>query len=824
MKQKQQTERQEAAQGRLRLPDSLPADYSPTGPEGLTEAEAKRRAEGGQRNRMSAQGGKSVSQIILGNVFTLFNILNVALALCLLLVGSYRNMLFLVIVLANTGIAIFQELRAKKTIEQMRLLNMAEVCVLREGKERTCSPEDTVAGDLVVLRAGDQVMADAVVVSGRGSAMESLLTGESDAVLKEQGSWLYSGSYVTEGRMTVQQIYVGDESYAGRLTAETRRARKPESGLMREEQRLIRLDSMLLIPLGLLLFAKSYFLEQQALQTVIPSTVAAMIGMIPEGLILLTSIAMATGVVRLAKQHVLVQELYGIESLARVDVLCLDKTGTITSGRMRVEELRPVTAQQEDARDSLRRFLNVFDERSGTLEALRGYFGEAGPTRAAEDPAVTGILPFSSERKKSAASFADGCTLILGAPEYVLGRETLESGTLLRDTDRSWIREETRSGRRVIVLARGDGEIREESLPPVARVLALFTIADELRPHAADTIRYFRQQGVDIRVISGDNPGTVSRIAQQAGIGGWDRAVDMGTLHTQEEIEEACERYTIFGRVTPAQKKMIITALRRKGHTVGMTGDGVNDIPAMKEADCSIAMAEGTDATRHAAQLTLLESDFGVVPGIVLEGRRVINNITRSASLFLTKTIFSMLLSLLTLILPGSYPFQPIHMSLVSSMTVGLPGAVLALENNRERIRGKFLHTVIMRALPGGLAIAVCATLAMQLARFDFTPEVCSTVATWIAGLVSVLVLVRTCMPLNRLRAIVAALSLCSFVTLAIFMGHVFLLERLDARGWAALGILVALAVVIFLGSAFLIKKQLRFRDAVNAAERTEKV
>ena len=780
--------------GPLALPTERPEGLPETGRDGLCEEEARRRAAAGQANVISEDAGKSLFQIIVTNVFTLFNLLNFALAFCLLLVGSYRNMLFLLIVAANTLVAIIQEVRAKKAIERMQLLNAPRVSVIRDGQEKTCPAEETVAGDLVVLRSGDQVPADALVVSGRGNAMEGLLTGESDAVSKEEGSWLYSGSYITEGRLYAQLIYVGDESYVGRLTRETHRARRTESGLMKELKKLIRWDSMALIPLGILLFLKAILVRQVTPAQAVPSTVAAMLGMIPEGLMLLTSVALAAGVVRLARQKVLVQELYGIEGLARINMLCLDKTGTITSGRMRLDDTLPMEAEMPELREALSRFLGAFDEQSSTLRALR----QAVPS-GRELPVA--VLPFSSARKKSAASFQDGVTLVLGAPEFVLGEAF--SGRIRQEAERL-----TREGKRVLVLAKCDGILQGDRLPEITRVLGIFALADELRNNAEKTIRYFREQGVAIRVISGDNPATVSRIARQAGVEGWELAVDAGQLKTEEELEAACREYVVFGRVTPAQKKQIVEILRRQGYCVGMTGDGVNDIPAMKAADCSIAMAEGTDAARHAAQLTLLESDFGVVPGIVLEGRRVINNVTRSASLFLTKTLYSLLLSLLTLVLPGAYPFQPIQLSLVSGLTVGIPGFFLSLEPSRERIKGDFLRKVILRALPGGTAIAVGALLAMHLTAYGFSESMCSTVATWMAGLICALVLWRTCIPLNPRRGAVAAASTIAFVVTAALFGRVFLLDPLTLHAALAVAGLTALGAVLVFGTAAVIRRK----------------
>ncbi len=773
----------------LRLPSELPEGWEQTGTDGLSGGEAAKR----KKNNLPRDDGKPTIRIITENVFTLFNGLNLLLALALLSVQSYRNSLFIAIVIANTGISIIQEIRARNTIRKLKLLNMPKVRVIRDGREESVAPEETAEGDLIVLRSGDQIVADCVVVSGFGRANESLLTGESDGVQKTGGDWLYSGSYLTEGKILCQAVYVGEESYIGRLTREAKAQKTAESGLMREMKRLIRWDSYALIPLGILLYLKQTMWQQVAREAAIPSTVAAMLGMIPEGLILMTSLAMAIGVIRLGRRQVLVQELYGIEGLARVDVICLDKTGTLTSGKMKTEQVMPVDCGEEEARAALSRFLGAFDDPGGTLEALR----EA--VAPGKDVPVV-VQPFSSERKKSAASFEDWKTLILGAPEFVWEDRYPEAL-------RRQVGELTARGRRVLILAEADGLISGGELPEARRTMAICSLADEMRPHVEETTRYFREQGVELKVISGDNPGTVSRVAQLAGLENWDRAVDARELKTPEELREACERYTVFGRVKPDQKKQLVEALKAKGHTVAMTGDGVNDIPALRAADCSIAMAEGADAARNTAMLTLLESDFAAVPDIVLEGRRVINNITRSATLFLTKTIFSFLLSLLTLALPGIYPFQPIQMSLVSSFTVGIPGFFLALESSRERVKGKFLSTVLRRALPGGVAVALCATLAMLLTHAGWSTEVCSTLATWMAGIMGIVVLVRVCWPFNLMRACVTAGALAAFVLCATLLGHVFYLVPLTGLQWAALAGLTALGVGIYVLTWYLEKR-----------------
>ena len=785
----------------LKLPSELPEGFTYTDLTGLTEEQAEEARRNGFANRMTSRDEKTVGRILLEHIFTWFNLLNIALAVCLLLVGSYRNMLFVGVVVANTLIGALQEYRAQKTISSLKLLNAPSVHVLRDGEEKTLKPEETVRGDLAVLRGGDQIVADAIVIDGSGATMESLLTGESNAVHKEVNSWLYSGSYVTEGRMTAQLVYVGDESYAGRLTAEAKKDARPESRLMADMRKLIRFDSMVLIPLGVLLFLKQVLLNHIAVNEAVPSSVAAMIGMIPEGLILLTSVAMAVGVVKLGRRNTLVQELSGIETLARADVLCLDKTGTITTGSMELESVEGIECSREETERQACRILGVFDEKSGTLDALRAKLVPG-------DEKPRAVMPFSSEKKKSAATFYDGTALVLGAPEFVLGEKYSRE---LREKVEAYAAE----GKRVLVLAEGQGLVTEDSVPPVRKICGLLILTDTLRPGVDRTLQYFRDQDVDVRVISGDNPLTVSMIAKRAGIPTWDRYVDMSTLQTEEELEKACEECTVFGRVTPEQKKALVAALKRKGHNVAMTGDGVNDIPALKTADCSIAMAGGADAAKNAAQLTLLTSDFSVLPEIVLEGRRVINNITRAASMFLTKTIFSFLLSLLMLLIPGQYPFKPIQLTLISTLMIGFPGFVLALEPSEERIRGKFLRNVLLRALPGGIAAACCAAMSMATDMFGWDKDVCSTLATLCAGTICFLVLYRTCRPLNRTRIVLLGLVAAGFALAFLLAGKVFFLAPLSAEALLAFAVITAIGVAIIMVCDLVIARKKKEREEV---------
>ena len=761
--------------------ETLPEDFRYTEKTGLTEQEAAEAEAAGFGNHMSKKGERTFLNILAENLFTLFNLINLLIAAALFSVGSYRNMLFLGAVVSNIAIGTIQEWRAQKTIRKLRLINEPSVNVIREGKEKTLPPEKTVKGDLTVLRSGDQVTADCVVTEGSGAAMEALLTGESDPVRKEKGSWLYSGSYITEGKLTAQMVRVGDESYAGRVTGEARKASRPKSVLMTEVRKLIRFDSVILVPLGLLLYAKQVTIQGVQVQDAVPYTAAAMIGMIPEGLVLLVSIAMAVGVRKLGKRGAMVQELNAIESLARADVLCLDKTGTITTGEMEVDNIEPVDAGSlEEAEQALSRFLGAFDDRSGTLEALRRRVSPG-------DETPVEVIHFTSEKKRSAACFSDGKTIIMGAPAFVFGGKY--PGELRERAERL-----AGEGNRVLVLAESGRRPAGGETPEPDRTIALIALRDQLRKGVKETIRYFGEQNVQIRIISGDDPRTVSRLARAAGIDGWDRTVDASGPDVPEDIGEICEDYTVFGRVTPEQKKRLIQAMREKGHNVAMTGDGVNDIQAMKEADCSIAIAGGSDAARHTAQLTLLESDFTVMPEIVLEGRRVINNITRSASLFLTKTLFSILLTLGMLILPWGYPFQPIQLTLISSALVGIPGFFLALEPSSERISGDFLITVLRRALPGGAAVAICAGAVMALTSRGWDTGVCRTIVTYVTGVICLEVLFLACRPFSRNRIFTAAGAGVLFAFAALNFGKVFYLSALGGdqlivfAGAAALG------------------------------------
>ena len=771
--------------------EALRPALAPTPATGLTSDEAERRAEAGLSNRQTQEAGKSVPQIVAENLFTLFNLLNFALALCLALVGSWRNMLFMGVVFSNTLIGTVQSLRARRMLNRLRLLQQRPAHPLRDGTEQSVPPEALVLGDRIVLRAGDQIPADAVLCAGDCAADESLLTGEREPVAKKPGDPLRSGSFLTEGRAVAELTAVGDDAYAARLTREARRIKQPKSELMTELNRLVAWVSRLLVPLGLLLFAKQFFLQRAPIGEAIPEAVAAMIGMIPEGLILLTSVALLAGVIKLGRRQTLVQELYGIETLARADVLCVDKTGTLTTGEMTLERMTPLEADEAELALKIARFLAAFEASSGTLKALADALPQTENTACA-------VLPFSSQRKKSAASYPEGTTLILGAPSFVTDRVPTEAG------------EAAAEGYRVLLLAEAKGTITDGQIPPPTRLLGLFLLRDTLRATAAETLAWFAAQGVSVRVLSGDDPRTVAAVARRLGLDGWERTADCAALD-DEQLLAAADRTVIFGRLTPDRKRILVEAMKQAGYNVAMTGDGVNDIPSLKAADCSIAIGGGADATEHAAQLVLLDGDFQSLPAVVAEGRRVIGNITRTASLFLVKTLFSFALSALLLFLPLRYPFQPIQLTLISGLTVGIPSFFIALERSGERSRGHFLQTILLRAAPGALAVVCCAVAAMLTERSGTPHAVCSTMAALSAGVIGLCNLALLCQPFTRLRAVVCCAMCAGLAGAVLLLPGLFLLDTatMSDADWLRCGLFTLGALAILAGGTLALRRPL---------------
>ena len=713
---------------------------------GLTAAQVQERMREGLCNSENTKVGKSVPRILRENLLTLFNVLNLALAIAVLAVGSLRNALFMGVVFSNAVIGTFQEIRAKRTVEKLKLVVAPEARVLRDGRWMSIPLNQIVLDDLMLFETGNQIPVDASVRDGLVEMDESLLTGESLPVRKNPDELLLSGSFVVSGKCVAQVERVGDHTYAATLAREAKKLIPPKSELMRSLNALIRGLSYVIVPLGLILFAQQFWFHNAPLKESVVSTVAAMIGMIPEGLVLLTSVALAVGVVRLAQRKTLVQSLYSMEDLARVDILCLDKTGTITSGNLSFERLEPLSEGESACARALGAMLQAVGGSDATSKALLPRFPAANDTRTGR------VVAFSSARKWSGAE-VDGCSVILGAPQFVLP----DADDALKEKVAS-----IASGAlRVLVLAKSPCPLERDRLPHGLKPMALILLSDEIRPEAPETLKFFDREGVTIKVISGDDAVTVSAIARRADVRNADCFVDASTLKTDESVKEAAARYTVFGRVTPQQKRLLVQALKAQGHTVAMTGDGVNDIPALKEADCSIAMASGSDAARQVASLVLLDCNFASMPEVVMEGRRVINNIRRSASLFLTKTVFSFLLSVLSLVTGAGYPFVPIQLTLFSTAAVGMPSFLLALEPNRARVEGRFMPYVLSKALPGGLTIALGAWALPALAASLGLPGAeTGTLATLYLVAVGLMVLLASCWPLNWKRAGVFFLSL----------------------------------------------------------------
>ena len=768
---------------------------------GLTQEEVRARREQGRTNTMPRRTEGGVADILRRNVLTLFNLLNLCLAGLLLWVGSHRDMLFLGVVLSNTLIGTIQELRAKRTHDRLQLLSEGRVRVMRDGVECRLSPQELVLDDVVLLSRGDQIPADATVLSGAGEADESLLTGESAPVSKAAGDTLYSGSFLVSGSVAARLTAVGADSYAGQLQLSARRVKRAQSELMRDMRRIIRWVSVLIVPIGAAMFSRQYASVDLGLRDAVTGTVASMLGMIPEGLILLTSVSLAAGVVALGRRNALVNELFGIETLARTDVVCMDKTGTLTSGEMVLDRTLALNGvPPEEIAAYMAALLRASADETPTVRAL----AEAFP--ASNAPEIAQAVPFSSARKWSAAQAEGLGSVVLGAPERLLKGEALKQAQAL-----------AAQGLRVLALLCAPAPLCGEALPEGLVPAALLCLRDALRPNVQKTVRYFGEQGVTLKVISGDSPLTVSHAAAAAGVPGADRTVDLSTIEGEKDYTALSRHYTIFGRVSPQDKQGLIEALRKDGHGVAMVGDGVNDIPALKAADCSIAMAGGSDAACRVAQITLLDADFDVMPRIVLEGRRVINNITRAASLFLVKNIFSLLLSVLLLIFPFAYPFAPIQLTLVSSLTIGIPSFVLALQPSRDRVSGSFLRNVIMRALPGGVCTAALIIPLMAFSDgLGFSQDVISTLSTLIAGYSGLVVLFLTCLPLNALRGGLVAAMAVLFAGAVLLLPQVFYLSPVSGGQWWVLAAAAVLAPLIQIGLGALVRRFHRTETPAN--------
>ena len=827
---------------------------------GLTNEEVQERIAQGQVNNNENPNTRTYKQIILENTLTFFNFLNLVLLVLVLLVGSYKNSMFVGIIFINTVIGIIQEIRAKKTIDKLAILTESKTVVLREGKKWKISTEKLVVDDLIFLKAGEQVPADAKILEGNLEVNESLLTGEADNLPKNQGDELFSGSFVTAGQACCQIIHVGSDNYASRITSEAKEFKRHNSELRNSLNAILKVISIIIVPLGAMLFYKQYYFVGDSIRDSVVNMVAAVLGMIPEGLVLLTSVALTLGALKLAQKKTLVQELYCIETLARVDTLCLDKTGTITEGTMcvdSVESYPPVYEEisdeasgnktesgernndgtksseltegsaaseasavsaaeaiakedgssillpQEEAETGAEKtrqedtvkireiehimgnLLSVLKDQNATADALRARF------KVAQDMELDHVIPFSSDRKYSGAAFKDAGTYLMGAAQFLFP----EGNPELMEYCGSFAEE----GLRVLVVAHSENVNEGTEIPEGLEPVGLLLLTDVIRAEAPDTLAYFESQGVDLKVISGDDPVTVSAIAKRAGLKNAEQYVDATTITTQEEMDEAVATYSVFGRVTPQQKQAMVKSLQAQKHTVAMTGDGVNDVLALKEADCSIAMAEGSDAAKNIANVVLLDSNFAAMPEIVNQGRRVVNNIRTAASMFLIKTIFSVLLSLITIFFGDYYPFEPIQMSLISACAVGIPTFLLAQENNYEKIDHTFLRHVFMNAFPAAVTITGCVFTVMLVCQNVYHSNLMlNTACVLVTGWNYMAALKTVYAPLNRYRKVII------YSMQVIFFGAAVVLQNLLTLGSLEFGMIILVFLLMTFSPIFI--------------------
>lgn len=747
--------------------------YRPDHQTGLTAQQVQEHRMHGWTNQPVDPPSKTTKEIIQENVFTYFNLIFLVLAVLLCLVGSFRDLTFLPVIVLNTLIGIIQETRAKKVLHNLTMLNAPHAMVIRDGKKSQINAEDLVVDDIVIFEAGNQVCADAEVCAGEVQVNESLLTGESDEITKRKGDQLMSGSFIVSGQCHARLDKVGADSYISRLTLEAKAMQNTEqSEMIRSLDKLVKWVGVAIIPIGIILFIQAFVFQGEGFRSSVTSMIAAVIGMIPEGLYLLASVALAVSSIRLAQKKVLLHDMKCIETLARVNVLCVDKTGTITENTMEVQDVIPTKEYEEGELRPLSELLGDFTAAQSsdniTMEAMKRYFKIASGKKAV---AKTG---FSSASKYSSVTFEEA-SYVLGAPEFVL-KEQYENYEEAISAHAS-------KGARVLVFGTAkeepDGKPLKEAVTPLAYVL----LANPIRQEAKETFTYFAEQGVEVKVISGDNPLTVSEVAKEAGIAGAERYVDASTLHTEEEMRAAVLNNAVFGRVTPNQKRKFVQILKEEGKTVAMTGDGVNDVLALKDADCSIAMASGSDAAAQASQLVLLESDFSCMPEVVLEGRRVVNNIQRSASLFLVKNIFSFLLSLVSFVFMFTYPLEPSQISLISMFTIGVPAFFLALEPNKNIIKGHFLTNVFLKALPAALTDVLAVGALVIFGRtFGVSSADISTAATMLLSIVGFMILYTISAPMNVLRGVILGGCIVGLLFCSIFLNDLFAITGMTTK------------------------------------------
>lgn len=718
--------------------------------QGLTQAEVEARIADGQVNAIQDSSNRSVKDIVMGNTLTFFNFINIVLLALVLSVRSYKNMLFIFIIIANTLIGIFQEIKAKITLDKLKILTVSHVDVIRDGVKKSVTVSELVKDDVILLKSGGQIPADGVILDGEVDVNESLLTGESDSIHKTCGSKVLSGSFVTSGKAMCLLTEVGHDCYMEKLSSEAKQFKRYKTELQRNLDTILKFISIIIVPLGIILFAKQYWISGSTYEQAALDTVAAVLGMIPEGLVLLTSVALALGAVRLARRSTLVRELFCIETLARVDTLCLDKTGTITEGHLCVQGEESVK-EDVDLEQLMGRMVAALGDENETFQALRQHY------KRNQSANTKFVLPFSSERKFSGVVFEGEGTYLMGAYQFIFPQA--DPAVLEK------IAEYASQGLRVLTVAHSPNEMTDYTLAEGFEIVGFVFMTDVVRKNAPDILGYFEEQGVDLKVISGDDPVTVAAIAARAGLKDADKYIDATTIHTDEEMEDAILKYSVFGRVTPKQKQQMVRLLKQNGRTVAMTGDGVNDVLALKDADVSIAMASGSEAAKNTANLVLLNSDFASLPHIVNEGRRVINNIKAAASMFLIKTGFSVLTALLTIIVGQNYPFQPIQLSVINGCAVAIPTMLLQLEPSFQKVNKHFFREVLRMSMPAAITITAMITIINNIGHSIGTPrEMLSTVCVLATGWVYLITLRQVYSPMTGYRKFVIYLMQTAYL------------------------------------------------------------
>lgn len=761
--------------------------YTPNHQYGLTQAQVQSRIDDGLLNYDTSISTKTIPRILRDNFFTLFNLINFVLAFAIFYVGSYKNLLFMGVVISNIIISSYQEIRAKKTVDKLSIVSSSKTKALRGGEKKLIEIPQLVLDDILCFTQGNQIPTDSIVVDGQCDVNESLLTGESDSIHKVPGDTLLSGSYIVSGSCKARVENIGTGNYASKISQDAKYVKKVNSQIMAAFNRVILIISLIIIPVGVLLFYGQ--LQLKSFEMSVVNTAAALIGMIPEGLVLLTSTVLAVSVIKLARHKVLVQELYCIETLARVDVLCLDKTGTITEGIMEVADVIPFGGHSRElVIDGLSILAHTLKDDNPTFNAIKQLCQDKSCICMHD---VRESIPFSSEKKWSGVSINGKGCYIMGACELILSNEKQEK---IIDEIRKYA-----TKNRVVLVVHSMSGFINGAIPDDVDILGMVLIKDKIRPNAHETLSFFGQQGVDIKIISGDSPITVSNIAKSAGLKNAENYVDLSEITDEQEVKRCAEKYTVFGRVSPYQKKQLICALKQKGHTVAMTGDGVNDVLALKEADCSIAMASGSDAARTVSQLVLLNSDFSAMPHVVHEGRRSINNIQRSSSLFLVKTIYATILAIIFLFITNPYPFMPIQMTLVSTFTIGIPSFILALEPNNERITGNFFINTMGKAIPGGITIVFSILSVMAIGEyFHITHDQISTLCVIITSFCGFMILYDISYPLNLIRKILFTTMLCGLICGMVLFRKMLSLVEIDTKLLFMMCAIIALSYAIF--------------------------